>query len=207
MNTSKILGHCPYCGNAWAFVRGGMSSHGYSVEHGYFEGTCQGAGHAPIEMNRLIADEVIEGCRVTARSLIKDAACLRAGELLPRGKTVQVGGFGKNATTKFIPWEEMSPYEKAQTAEIQAYAAERRAKQAVEHAEWLEKAVAEFHGKPLVEVAKPAAPAPIKKGDTQVYPRGPVSVQYVDGARVYWIGEDGRKGWTGTQAWRRAAQA
>lgn len=57
-------GHCQLCGALHKLPKGRLSTHGYTVAHGYFSGICRGTGALPFEQSfGLVLDE-IETARV-----------------------------------------------------------------------------------------------------------------------------------------------
>jgi hypothetical protein len=53
-------GTCQVCGRQQMLPNDRLSKHGYTVEFGWFEGTCQGAGHLPYELScDLVKESVV----------------------------------------------------------------------------------------------------------------------------------------------------
>lgn len=80
------LGHCQVCGRPHAadIATSVLANHGYTVEHGFFSGTCAGSGQLPFELE----------CSMVKQSIIwaqtmRDAAQSRAAGL--RARTNDVG--------------------------------------------------------------------------------------------------------------------
>lgn len=70
-------GHCQVCGCSQKLPNGVMSKHGYTVEYGWFNGVCPGAGQLPYE----------QSCEMVKRSIVmatehKDRLAKEADELL-----------------------------------------------------------------------------------------------------------------------------
>jgi len=80
---STHSGTCQICGSLQALPSDVLSKHGYTVDHGYFNGVCIGQGHQPLELDRAFADEIAAELLVNARNHDKDAVAVLAGELLP----------------------------------------------------------------------------------------------------------------------------
>lgn len=53
------FGTCQICGNRQKAPDGLLSLHGYTVEHGWFSGTCHGARELPFEQDRSVLGQVI----------------------------------------------------------------------------------------------------------------------------------------------------
>jgi hypothetical protein len=60
MAKATHIGTCQCCGNQQKLPNGVLSKHGYTVEHGWFEGTCYGSGHKPFEQSTDLIDYLIE---------------------------------------------------------------------------------------------------------------------------------------------------
>lgn len=56
-------GHCQCCGSLQKLPGGILSLHGYTVEHGWFSGVCQGAGHQPFEVSCDLVEKFIESAK------------------------------------------------------------------------------------------------------------------------------------------------
>jgi len=54
--------HCQVCGAQQAVDNktGKLAKHGYTVEHGFFEGECPGSHNLPIEVDHTMTDNIIE---------------------------------------------------------------------------------------------------------------------------------------------------
>lgn len=50
------IGECQVCGHRQKLPNGKLSLHGYSVNAGFFEGTCNGAKHLPFEQDKSLID-------------------------------------------------------------------------------------------------------------------------------------------------------
>ena len=61
MSKHTHRGHCQVCGNAQAVNKetGMLAKHGYTVEHGFFEGECPGSHNLPIEHDHTMTDDII----------------------------------------------------------------------------------------------------------------------------------------------------
>jgi len=53
-------GTCQCCGSIQKLPNGVLSKHGYTVDYGWFNGTCKGAGHKPFEESTDLIDNLIE---------------------------------------------------------------------------------------------------------------------------------------------------
>jgi hypothetical protein len=53
------FGECQICGRKMKAPYGQLSNHGYTVDHGYFNGSCHGSHELPFEKDRSVLGEVI----------------------------------------------------------------------------------------------------------------------------------------------------
>ena len=56
-------GTCQICGNFQKLPKGRLSNHGYTVQWGFFSGTCQGAYGKPFEESTDLIEAVVEDCK------------------------------------------------------------------------------------------------------------------------------------------------
>lgn len=91
-------GICQVCGREQAVhpQTSFLAKHGYTVEWGYFEGTCPGSNFLPIQLDRTIADEELEKLlnfeeynEKTAKKPIKTVTITRRLRNYPRGTTIE----------------------------------------------------------------------------------------------------------------------
>lgn len=59
-NAATHMGTCQCCGAQQKLPKGVLSQHGYTVDYGFFNGVCQGAGHAPFEENCDLAKRMLK---------------------------------------------------------------------------------------------------------------------------------------------------
>jgi hypothetical protein len=212
MNKAKtqIRGICQCCGREQAVVGGFMSKHGYTVDHGWFEGVCQGQHYAPMEISRERADLTIEQVRADCRVLRVKADALRSRRISPASAKS-----GKRTLTAKGDWDweivafsQAPAYYQQEAIDSEVYRAQRRAEIGEAFANQLESLANKWHGQPLREVA-PAAPTPkITLGDQRISPTyGVITAVRIVGARVYWKTPAGFGTSTSTQAWRKLPKA
>jgi hypothetical protein len=80
---STHSGTCQICGSLQALPSKVLSKHGYTVDHGYFNGVCCGERHQPLELDRTFADQIAAELLVNARNHDKDAEAVLDGFILP----------------------------------------------------------------------------------------------------------------------------
>lgn len=76
MKSSTHSGTCQACGRLQAVHvnTGLLAKHGYTVEYGYFSGTCSGADHLPLEQDKSFAEQTVVGLRAWAEKRDAEAA-------------------------------------------------------------------------------------------------------------------------------------
>ena len=64
-------GTCQLCGNLQAVnaKTGRLAKHGYTVEFGYFSGSCAGSNELPLEISRDLLDRVVEDWTIEAEKM------------------------------------------------------------------------------------------------------------------------------------------
>jgi hypothetical protein len=207
----QLRGHCQCCGRQQAVPHGRMSKHGYEVKDrghgGWFSGVCQGEHYAPIEVDRVQADSIIAAVRKECAKLRERAEALRSGKVKP----AQAKSGNKIPDPAKRHWEledEMVPFEQAlewhqrEAIDSAAWQAQRRSEVGESFAHDLEKIANEYHGKPLIEVAADAGPAPISIGERRVAQRGVLVANDVYRGMVHWKDERGFVSKMSTRAWR-----
>lgn len=66
---AKNNGTCQVCGRMQAVKASGLAKHGYTVQWGFFSGTCSGAGEAPVEESTAILDATVSRLSAAAARL------------------------------------------------------------------------------------------------------------------------------------------
>ena len=197
----QIRGNCQCCLRDHAVLKTGrMSKHGYEVRNGWFSGVCSGQYHEPLQHDRKHTDEIAAMIRVEAVRLIAYAKALREGSATPQ--MAPVGGWAK---AKEVPFAEALKHMQDETIRNEIDSARRRAKSGQELADRMQAFADKVHGTALREVEIEPGPAPVRIGETRKGAGGTLNLTSTEirGARVYWLAENGRKGWTSTQAWRK----
>lgn len=201
---TQLRGHCQCCGRVQAVTRGHVAQHGYEVKDGYFQGVCHGHNYGPIEFDRGTADSICASVRAEAVVLSQRAADIKAGRALP--VMAKAGYDFKTRQYAMVAFALASEHEQRNAIAAEVSRCEGRAKAGEQFADRLESLCIEFHGKPLAEVVKPEAPAPIVYGERRTFPNGRIGVvTRVDGARVHWTDDKGFRGRTNSRAWRALA--
>ncbi len=140
-------GHCPHCGREQAVKAGyGMAQHGYEVEHGYFHGVCGGASHRPIEEDagRDEALQQIEWLNMRAEQI--HAECFVAPKIVGNGYSRDSRWY------KEAEWDSLSERSKGEYQLNWQNERNARARAHRDMAKHVEQVVADYHGKPLIEI-------------------------------------------------------
>jgi hypothetical protein len=198
--TKQLRGNCQCCGRQQAVKNGVMAKHGYTVEHGWFNGVCSGERYAPIQVSRTHTDKIIADIRAEIPELLKQAEQVIMGWLLP--EFVEVGNF-RNRTT--IAYEDADQYDQRQAREKLEWSLKMKAKAGESFIQILETVANEYHGKPLVQVTK-QAPVQIEIGEKRFANNATYVATQLDGARVYFKAQKDEKiwkSWIGSTAWRK----
>lgn len=205
MSKLQHRGNCPCCGRQQAVKKSGlMSKHGYVVDHGWFNGVCNGEQYAPMQIQREVTDIIVKQVKVDVEILFEKAKNFKEGKTFPATIKTNQGKIVKGRREyEYIPFEQGSQYQKEEAIRGEIYNLESRARAGTIFAADMEELVNKVHGKPLIEVKVEQVAEPIKSGEQRKSARGVLTVRYVDGARVYWKDDRGIQSWTGSSAWRR----
>lgn len=146
-------GTCQACGRVQAIQLRNekIAKHGYTVDWGYFFGTCGASEMLPLERDKTYTENLIHVLRNDeAPRSEKRAADLKAGVILPRfSKSKWEGGKFRHVT---VDRAELSDYEAAQCLTRDVAQAESHARHCRAHADMLQKLIAQRHGQPLIPV-------------------------------------------------------
>lgn len=195
-------GNCQCCGRQQAVLdTGAMSKHGYTVDHGWFKGVCNGQKHAPLQHDRKVTDFIVTDIRSECDKLEELAHAYRLGHKHPARVSRSSYRRGEDPT---VAWEDADKWTREAGLTSAIYNLQNRARAGRAHADMMEQLADAVHGKPLINVEVETGPAPIKLGETRKAPNGKVlKVVRLQGARVYWKDERGFSSWTGSSAWRK----
>lgn len=162
------VGHCQSCGATHAVELRNecIAKHGYTVDWGYFAGTCSGSGVYPLEVARDHCDNIIDSCERAALSHTASAKELRAGKTRPERcdngqKCVSPGKW----ETVWVSWADANETLRRQQIEREIAEHERHANFMIDHAAFLFHLAAGVHGLPLRRV-KPSVNVDVRPGAT-----------------------------------------
>ena len=179
-----------------------MSKHGYTVDHGWFNGVCRGQNHKPLQQDRTATDAMVHQIHVDVEELRGQLLKLEAGTLKPA--TARPNRWDYRPGVKEVPFDQ-APTDCQQLA---VDAAKRkvagRIESGLQFARFMADLADEVFGQPLRTVQVEDAPAHIPSGERRKNSFGNILVcKYTMGQRVYWTCEqNGRQGWTGKGSWR-----
>lgn len=216
MKDIQTRGNCQCCGNQQAVLKTGrMSKHGYTIDHGWFNGICQGERHQPMQNDRSITDKIISDIRAEVAGLRELAKELAEGKKFP--KQAGSGNFVLEKNERghsrrvevYVPFADAPAYRQDAEVETAIYQAESRARMGEGFSNDLEQIVNKVHGTKLIEVEKKSPTAYIQPGEKRRRHSGSciLTAKYQDGARVYYTyeGENGKigQGWARSASWRK----
>ncbi len=209
MSKIQYRGNCQCCGRQQAVVGGLMSKHGYTVEHGWFNGVCSGNYYQPMQFNRDKADRIVLEIRAEVVKLLAKVEQLRNGTLFPEFVTKTIYNAQIRKSEKIsIPFAEANEYDQEGAVRGMAWSLECRAKDGTAFSNQLEKIANEVFLTDLIEVQKTEV-APILVNEKRINKEtGMVYTCFkVEGARVWWTStrpSDNKllKSWMGKQSWR-----
>jgi hypothetical protein len=197
MATSKtqIRGICQICGNQQAVrSNGGIAHHGYTMEYGFFNGSCIGSGSKPLNISNADLLKNIEAIKV----MIKTTSDIVKNQTTP--EMVCVSSY-KNE------WKKLSEVaEHQQDRYVRSYfeTQERRIKDMKRYIVNMTKLSEEVLGTPLVSVTLESKPTPRQpqKGEVVKCETGLLTAITIKYDSVDWVREDGKKGNTSIRRWR-----
>lgn len=149
-------GICQICGREQA-VRsaGNITHHGYTIEYGWYHGTCPGQQHKPLQHDKTETERQIKLISEELPSIEKTIAKLKAGKLRPKQINLN-HGTGARAP-KMVDWADAPEWAQNKAITTAIYAEERRLKAGRDTIVFLKQLIVNFYGKELKKVVKPNA--------------------------------------------------
>lgn len=160
-------GHCQACGRLQAVDNAAhhIATHGYTVDNGYFNGTCGGSNFQPLEVSHTLLDSFVSDCFGRANGCDARIDNLTEGRDYPpkvnklkhgqRVYTYETNRRGRRETVyTLVKWADATDAERAEGLKHAIYDLQREAKFMRYHAETLIALKARVHGQPLKAVAK-----------------------------------------------------
>lgn len=199
MNRIQFRGYCQCCGRDQAVVKGVMAKHGYTVEHGWFEGVCYGHQYAPMQVERTQTDHVVAMVRADVQRIKQEIVEYTDGTITPA--TVQKASWIPG-TEKTKPWEEAAPYERMREIESIVWQLKMRAESGEQFANYLEHLANTSNGRPLDQVEIKGPLPAVLAGEVRRSHAGLLTAKYTQGARLYFVNANGSTSWMSLRAWR-----
>jgi len=209
---TQIRGNCQCCGRQQAFQRGTIAQHGYTVDHGYFEGVCSGHKFQPLQLDRTQTDSICAYVRADAINLLDRAAKLESGKTKLKLVVKPNTWTKRGEKPEMVEFDSLASWDQKSILRSEVYKLESRAKAGNDFADQMEKLADALHGTELVTVVVSAAPAAIHYGEKRVSEKGNVIVcDGTEKGRVYYKITNGSgkvfRTWMGTASWRKLAIA
>jgi len=203
----QLRGNCQCCGRQQAVVGRWMAKHGYTVEHGWFQGACSGESSEPMQKSRTRTDGIVAQVRADVAKLLEQKNKLEAGTAKPLFINK-----GTERNPDLIPFNEGDDYQQRITLRKAIHDLTFKANMGAQFADMLIEVADKYHGTPLIEVEKKEPPTPIYRGDKKLSQNKSYTYECrrVEGGRVYYVlDKNGAQlnGWIGTQAWRKLENA
>lgn len=206
----QLRGNCQLCGRDQAVNSNRMAQHGYTVDHGYFNGVCHGHKHAPLQVERSFADKVIADVAADAVRMAARIGELQAGSVFPATITLHTYKYvNRKMVYDTIPFEQGDEYQKERAVSNAVHQLESRIRSAESFCRDLKALADRVHGTPLIEVVITEGPARVQQGDKKL--SGLVgrvlTAKHQDGGRVTYsyVNSEGKTftAWIGVAAWRK----
>lgn len=156
MKSATHRGNCQVCGHQHNVMENGLALHGYTVDFGFFAGTCSGSRHNPVQTERTITDSTIVALHQHALDSEATAVAYEGGYIKPA--RIQTGSKYNGHTGKresvFIEFAEGTLGEQAKAVEIEAAQERQNARHARSHASMLQKMADKLYGTALVPIVE-----------------------------------------------------
>lgn len=202
----QLRGHCQCCCRIQAVTGGRMAKHGYEVKErgqgGWFSGVCGGHSYAPVEVERTVLDNVVASIRKQVADMRELADRYEAGTAHPDNCRTSRYDHDKRDYVR-VPWAEANEWQRRDEINSRVNNLRNRARAGDSQAKTMTEIADACHGKPLIEVAKDAGPAPIHIGDKRVTERfGTIEANEVWRGQVHYKDPKGFNRKMSTRAWR-----
>ena len=159
MTKATHNGTCQCCGRLQAFGKRGIAKHGYTTEWGFFNGTCGGSDHQPLELETALNIKTAQAIRDFADKLEAKAA----GDIVEvpvRKRESDLYGRRRTVTEMMdrAQFEATQPYYSKFDSAVESYRSqlERQAANLRREADDLEQLGDKVHGQPLKARAEEA---------------------------------------------------
>lgn len=148
-------GTCQICGRVQAVRdKGNITHHGYTIEYGWFQGTCPGQRHKPLEHDKSETEKQIGLIEKEIPEIEKRIKKLKAGKIHPLKISNGSTGFGRNRQNNWIDWADAPSRMQEEAVRSAIYDEERRIKDGHATIKFLKELIDKVHGKDLVKIDK-----------------------------------------------------
>jgi len=159
MQKSTHQAHCQVCGRIQAVMlpSGLLAKHGYTVTFGFFQGTCAGSDHLPLEQERVLCLDTCISLMEYARLHREQVKALQAGTAHPSTAKTGRSVKGPKGWADEVVAFELAPADMQKRAvDAAIWNTELQATQAEAHRMMLTTLAARVHGQPLTPIVKAA---------------------------------------------------
>ena len=147
-------GICQVCGREQAIrSKGNITHHGYTIEYGWFHGSCPGQQHPPLQHDKSVTEKIIKDIEAEIPKIQHLITDLKAGKKFPLKVRKSNRSVDRDV---FIPWAEAADWQKKAELTGAIFNEERRLRSAQQTVEMLHGLIATYHGQAVKTVAKGA---------------------------------------------------
>jgi hypothetical protein len=123
-NQATQNGTCQACGRQHAFDGFAIAKHGYTLEHGFFQGQCPGSDHPPLERN----DDLMRGIVASLREIAEDDEAKWARDTADQLVALREARHGKPLAKRMTREERREATEERSKRQVRDRVAEREAR-------------------------------------------------------------------------------
>lgn len=148
-------GICQICGREQAVRnKGNITHHGYTIEYGWFHGTCPGQQHKPLQVDKSETERQIKDITNELPVIEKLIRDLESGKKHPLKVVKSKRGYGRNQTIEWMTWEEAGEFARRDALSTAVYAEKQRLKAGKDTITFLKGLIQTYYGKELKVVEK-----------------------------------------------------
>lgn len=155
-------GICQICGREQAVRdKGNITHHGYTIQDGWFQGTCPGQQHKPLQIEKSETERQIDLITKELPKVLERIAKLHSGALHP----LKVKKSDRWADRKeMIDWADAPIWAQQKAVQIAIQHETQRHKSGVDTIVMLKRLIDQYHGKDLKKIERAPPKAPIVVG-------------------------------------------
>lgn len=170
MKAATHRGNCQVCGHQQHVMADGLANHGYTVQFGFFKGTCRGSSKQPVQVERTITDATIDALHDYAAGCDAAVRNLKTGVSFP--SRILTGQKLNRTTYKYedvhIAFADGTQAQQTRAIELAIMSEESDARGARGHAKGLKEMANRLHGTALVLIDDMVKAAPAPKATVDV---------------------------------------